>query len=106
MQRKSMDTIMTRKHKPTGATNANSISGAPITPAVLTVADVAARLQISKAGVYELTRFREAAGTPRLPARKIGRSLRFVAADIDAWVRALPQHANLQKRHYFKKDAA
>lgn len=97
---------MAHKHKPTGAANANSVSGAPITPAVLTVEDVAARLQISKASVYELTRFREAADTPRLPARKIGRSLRFVAADLDAWVLALPKHANLQKRRYFKKDAA
>jgi excisionase family DNA binding protein len=98
---------MTREHKPTGAKNASSVSGAPTTSlAVLTVEDVAARLQISKASVYELTRFREAADTPRLPARKIGRSLRFVAADIDAWVLALPKHANLQKRHYFKRDAA
>jgi excisionase family DNA binding protein len=97
---------MPLKHKPTGAANANRVSGAPIIPAVLTVDDVAARLQISKASVYELTRFREAADTPRLPARKIGRSLRFVAADIDAWVLALPKHANLQKRRYIKADAA
>jgi excisionase family DNA binding protein len=100
------ETNMTRDHRPTGAPNVNSVSGAPINPAVLTVDDVAARLQISKASVYELTRFREAADTPRLPARKIGRSLRFIAADIDAWVLALPKHANLQKRHYFKRDAA
>ena len=97
---------MSRTNKSTGFTNANSVPGAPTTPAVLTVEDVAARLQISKASVYELTRFREAADTPRLPARKIGRSLRFVAADIDAWVLALPKHANLQKRRYLKKDAA
>ena len=50
---------MPLKHKPTGAANASSVSGAPTTPAVLTVEDVAARLQISKASVYELTRFRQ-----------------------------------------------
>jgi|HubBroStandDraft_6_1064221.scaffolds.fasta_scaffold1426664_1 excisionase family DNA binding protein len=100
-----MVTTMARANKFTGAANANSVSGAsPL--AVLTVDEVAARLQISKASVYELTRFREAADTPRLPARKIGRSLRFVAADIDAWVLALPKHANLQKRRYLKKDPA
>jgi excisionase family DNA binding protein len=97
---------MSREHKPTGAANASSVSGAPINPAVLTVEDVAARLQISKASVYELTRFREAADTPRLPARKIGRSLRFVAADLDAWILALPKHAHLQKRRYLKRNAA
>jgi excisionase family DNA binding protein len=94
---------MRLKHKPTGAANANSVSGAS-SLAVLTVDDVATRLQISKGSVYELTRFREAADTPRLPARKIGRSLRFLAADIDAWVLALHRHANLQKRRYLKKD--
>jgi excisionase family DNA binding protein len=98
---------MTREHKPTGATNARCVSGAPTTSlTVLTVEDVAARLQISKASIYELTRFREAANTPRLPARKIGRSMRFVAADIDAWVLALPKHTHLQKRRYLKKEAA
>jgi excisionase family DNA binding protein len=100
------ETNMTREHKPTGAANAKGVSGAPITPAVLTVEDVAVRLQVSKASVYELTRFRQDPETPRLPARKIGRSLRFVAADIDAWVLALPKRANLQKRRYLKKDAA
>jgi excisionase family DNA binding protein len=100
------ETNMTREYKPTGAANANNVSGAPITPAVLTVEDVAARLRISKASVYELTRFRQDPETPRLPARKIGRSLRFVAAEIDAWMLALPHQAHLQKRRYFKKDAA
>jgi excisionase family DNA binding protein len=97
---------MSREHKPKGAANASSVSGAPLTPAVLTVENVAARLQISKASVYELTRFRLDPGTPRLPARKIGRSLRFVASELDAWVLSLPQHTHLQKRRYLKKDAA
>lgn len=74
--------------------------------AILTVEQVAARLQITKAGVYELTRFRQAADTPRLPARKIGRSLRFLAAEIDGWMLSLPQHKHLQKRRYIKKATA
>jgi excisionase family DNA binding protein len=100
------ETKMPREHKPTGAANAKSVSGAPITPAVLTVEDVAARLQISKASIYELTRFRQSPETPRLPARKIGRSLRFLASEIDAWLLGLPQHTHLQKRRYLKKGAA
>jgi len=74
-------------------------------PSILTVDDVASRLQISRGAVYELTRFRQSTDMPRLPARKIGRSLRFIAAEIDGWVRALPRHTHLQKRAYNKKDA-
>jgi predicted DNA-binding transcriptional regulator AlpA len=72
----------------------------------LTVDDVAARLQISKAAVYELTRFRRTPDTPRLPARKIGRSLRFIGSEIDLWMLGLGKHTHLQKRRYIKKAAA
>jgi len=97
---------MQREAKPTGATSVNNASKAPTSLAVLTVGDVAGRLQISKTAVYELTRFRQLADTPRLPARKIGRSLRFIASEIDAWLLSLPKHTHLQKRRYLKKDAA
>lgn len=93
---------MVPKQKATGVSGSNASAPTPLT--VLTVNDVASRLQISKAAVYELTRFRQASDTPRLPARKIGRSLRFIASEIDGWMLALPQHAHLQKRHYIKKD--
>lgn len=72
--------------------------------AILTVDDVARRLQITKGQVYELTRFRQASETPRLPARKVGRSLRFIASEIDGWLLSLPKHRHLQKRRYIKKD--
>jgi predicted DNA-binding transcriptional regulator AlpA len=68
---------------------------------MLTVEDVAARLQISKASVYELMRAREGIDIPRLPARKIGRSLQVAAANLEAWVLTLPKYANL-----VRKDAA
>jgi excisionase family DNA binding protein len=97
---------MQRETKSTGATGVNRAPSAPPSVAVLTVEEVAERLQISKAAVYELTRFRQAAETPRLPARKIGRSLRFIAGEIDSWVLSLPKHRHLQKRHYVRKDAA
>ena len=93
---------MSRETKVTKALGVNHTVDAS---AILTVDQVAARLQIRKAGVYELTRFRQTADTPRLPARKIGRSLRFIAAEIDGWVLSLPQHTHLQKRRYIKKDA-
>jgi excisionase family DNA binding protein len=89
----------------TKITKALGVNHAVDASAILTVDQVATRLQITKAGVYELTRFRQAADTPRLPARKIGRSLRFIAAEIDEWVLSLPQHTHLQKRRYIKKDA-
>ena len=90
-------------------TKTTKVTGGSLTPTahtIMTVDDVAARLQITKAAVYELTRFRQSADMLRLPARKIGRSLRFLAAEIDGWVLSLPQHTHLQKRRYIKKDAA
>jgi excisionase family DNA binding protein len=88
----------------TQTTKAQGIMPAATTH-ILTVDQVAARLQITKGAVYELTRFRQDANMPRLPARKVGRSLRFIAAEIDQWVLSLPQHTHSQKRQYIKKDA-
>jgi excisionase family DNA binding protein len=67
---------------------------------ILTVQGVADRLQVSKATVYELTRFRQSAGIPRLPARKVGKQLRFITAEVDMWFAGLPRHKHLQKRSY------
>lgn len=97
---------MQRQSKTTGALRTlSTFAAAPTTPAVLTVDDVAQRLQVSKAVVYELTRYRNSPDTPRLPARKIGRSLRFLASEVDAWLSSLPLHVHFQKRQYLRKDA-
>ena len=97
---------MQRQTRLTGVASGFGGSKAPTNLAVLTVEEVAERLQISKAAVYELTRFRQAVDTPRLPARKIGRSLRFISSEIDTWLLGLPQHTHLQKRRYIRMDAA
>lgn len=56
---------------------------------ILTVNEVASLLKMSKSQVYELTRERTRAGDVRenpLPVLRIGSSVRFRRADIDAWL--------------------
>ncbi len=77
---------------------------APIPSTILTVDQVAAHLSITKAAVYELTRFRQSTSIPRLPARKVGKSLRFSLAEVEAWFLSLPKHKHLQKRQYIKDE--
>lgn len=72
---------------------------------VLTVQQVADRLQIPKSSVYEMTRFRSRLnGTPPpLPARRVGRYLRFIASEVDAWFLALPPVRKTSKRPYRRR---
>ena len=71
-------------------------------PEILTVEQVAARLQIPESSIYEKTRFRGSRGTlPVIPHRRVGKYLRFVASEIDSWFLALPQPEK-KKRRYVK----
>jgi excisionase family DNA binding protein len=73
--------------------------------AVLTVAEVAAMLKVPKSSIYEWTRFRTHQRVP-LPHRKVGKYLRFLRSEIDAWLIGLPQATNSKKRRYVRKVAA
>jgi excisionase family DNA binding protein len=54
---------------------------------ILTIDELAAWLRISRRSVYELTseRGRKASKHP-LPTFRLGKSLRFVRADVQAWI--------------------
>jgi len=54
---------------------------------VLTVKDVARRFQVPISWVYERTRRR---GSDRIPHRKMGKYLRFLAVEVDEWFKNLP----------------
>ena len=56
-------------------------------PEILTIDELAAWLRISRSSVYELTseRGRNSSKYP-LPTLRIGKSLRFVRADVQAWI--------------------
>jgi predicted DNA-binding transcriptional regulator AlpA len=96
---------MQHKLRQTGAVGADTSTDAPIT--ILTVEQVAARLQIPKSSVYEKTRFRGAqASVPMLPHRRVGKYLRFVAAEVDARFLALPASTKLKRRGYHQHEAA
>jgi hypothetical protein len=70
---------------------------------ILGVQEVADRLGIPKTSVYERTRFRSSHGQAPLPCRRVGRYLKFIAADIDRWLLAIPLTVNRTKRSYHRK---
>jgi len=72
---------------------------------VLTVAEVSALLKVPQSSIYEWTRFRGAQRAP-LPHRKVGKYLRFLRSEVEAWLIGLPQAANIRKRKYTRKTIA
>lgn len=72
---------------------------------ILGVQEVADRLGVPKSSIYEKTRFRGANGQP-LPCRRVGRYLKFLAADVDRWLLAIPLSVNRTKRQYRRKKRA
>jgi predicted DNA-binding transcriptional regulator AlpA len=79
----------------------------PTMPLVLTVTEVADRLKIPPSSVYEMTRFRSCQnGRSPLPCRRVGRYLRFIATEIDAWLLALPQVTKTAKRKYRRRGTS
>lgn len=98
-----------RKSRSTRTTTANTepvVLTLPSSSEILTVAETAALLKVPISSIYEWTRYRGTNRSTPLPHRKIGKYLRFLRSEIDAWLIGLPQAANLRKRRYIKKDAA
>lgn len=59
---------------------------------LLTVAELAALLKMSKGQIYEMTNRRTRAGAMRdhpIPVVKINGNVRFVKSDIEAWIEKL-----------------
>jgi predicted DNA-binding transcriptional regulator AlpA len=62
---------------------------------ILTVADLAAMLKMSKGQVYEMTSTRTRSGNMRehpLPVLKINGNLRFRKCDVEDWIEKLVRH--------------
>lgn len=91
---------MQRKPSPV-ATNPVSAFGE-----ILTVQETADLLKVPPSSIYEWTRHRSAQQKTPLPHRKIGKYLRFLRSEVDAWVIGLPQAVNTRKRRYTRKAAA
>lgn len=70
---------------------------------VLTVAETAALLKVPASSIYEWTRYRSTQRTP-IPHRKVGKYLRFLRSEVEAWLLGLPQAANNRKRKYTRKN--
>jgi excisionase family DNA binding protein len=86
-----------RKPSPAETTVASPVAAAP--SEILTVAEVAALLKVPQSSVYEWTRYRGAQRVA-LPHRKVGKYLRFLRSETEAWLVGLPQASNTRKRKY------
>jgi helix-turn-helix protein len=74
---------------------------ATTTPQIMTVQDVAAFLKIPPSSVYERTRFRGGQKSASvIPHRRVGKYLRFLSSEVEAWLIALPQSTKTRKRAY------
>jgi predicted DNA-binding transcriptional regulator AlpA len=67
---------------------------------ILSVQEVADRLGIPKSSVYERVRFRGANKGSPLPCRRVGKYLKFLASEVDAWFLGLPPVRHAAKRKY------
>jgi excisionase family DNA binding protein len=96
-----------RKPRPGGiaANTSPALSTLPASFEILTVAEAAALLKVPPSSIYEWTRFRGTNRSAPLPHRKIGKYLRFLRSEIDAWVIGLPQATNSRKRKYTRKNS-
>lgn len=96
---------MPRKHKPTETTNADSVPAVSTTPLgeILTVGETAALLKVPPSSIYEWTRFRGSNRGAPLPHRRVGKYIRFLRSEVEAWLVGLPKSTNTRKRHYVRK---
>jgi excisionase family DNA binding protein len=92
-----------RKPSPAETTAASPVVATPFE--ILTVAEVATLLKVPQSSIYEWTRFRGTQRVP-LPHRKVGKYLRFLKQEVDAWLVGLPKATNSKKRRYVRKVAA
>ncbi|MGB0015894.1 MAG: helix-turn-helix domain-containing protein [Candidatus Sulfotelmatobacter sp.] len=61
---------------------------------ILTVAELAAILKVSKSQIYELTKARTRKGEVRgnpIPVLRIGTTVRFRKCDVDGWLEKLAE---------------
>lgn len=72
---------------------------------VLTVAETAALLKVPKSSVYEWTRFRGGRQGAPVPHRKVGKYLRFLRSELEAWIVGLPLATHTHKRKYIRRGA-
>jgi predicted DNA-binding transcriptional regulator AlpA len=59
---------------------------------ILTVAELAAMLKMSKTQIYEMTRLRTRSGAMReapLPVLRINGNVRFLKSDVEDWIERL-----------------
>jgi hypothetical protein len=107
MHRRTASPIkVTSENNPTPLVSSSAASVAAIpnsAPVVMTVAQVAAYLQVPVTSIYEKTRYR---GRNRrlLPCRRVGKYLRFVFSEVQDYLLSLPLETHPAKRSYRKRS--
>ena len=94
-----------QRKTPSPAIAVNPVPAIPSFGEILTVQETASLLKVPPSSIYEWTRFRgRHRGTP-LPHRKVGKYLRFLRAEVESWLLALPQATHPRKRKYTRVAA-
>ena len=91
------------KNNPAPLVSASASSIPTSAPVVMTVAQVAAYLQVPVSSIYEKTRHRGLNRRP-LPARRVGRYLRFIFSEVEQYLLDLPHEVPQAKRQYRKRS--
>jgi Helix-turn-helix domain len=109
MHRRKASSITTTTENnltPLVSSSAASATAIPTSaPVVMTVAQVAAYLQVPVNSIYERTRYRGRDRRP-LPCRRVGKYLRFVFSEVQEYLLSLPLESRQAKRSYRKRSAA
>jgi predicted DNA-binding transcriptional regulator AlpA len=67
---------------------------------ILGVTEVANLLGVPPSSVYEWCRFRAGNRGATIPHRKLGKYLKFIRAEVEAWILNMPRDVRTTKRPY------
>ncbi len=86
--KKNLEASKTSGNSPTSRTDLISKTTPDISEELLTPEELAAKLKLPPATIYELTRKRTAGSRKPLPKLKVGKFLRFRLSEVYAWMEA------------------
>src|ERR1700680_587716 len=102
MIRNPLENKMQRKPRPTGMTGTSGVPSNPTTTPmeVLGVSEVAKLLGVPDSSIYEWCRFRATNKGSVIPHRRLGKYLKFLRHEVEAWILQMPHDVKSRKRSY------
>jgi predicted DNA-binding transcriptional regulator AlpA len=97
---------MNRKPRLTGTMDTNPVPAVPTTPRlqIMGVHEVAVMLGVPDSSVYEWCRYRATNRGSVIPHRRLGKYLKFIRSEVEAWLLQMPYTVRLKKRAYRKQE--